>query len=866
MEESTRDHGKGPAMVVGLLLLFVGLALAIGGSKLVSVGGSAYYLIAGLSIIVCGTLFILRKGAALWLYAVILFATLVWALWEVGLDWWPLVPRVAILCLIGMLLLLPWWRKPLRSKGGSLALISSIAAAVIVAIASQFNDPGTIEGALASSNTSADSVNPAQVAGDDWPAYGGTNAGTHYSSLGQITPANIGELEEVWRIQTGDKAGPNAPPEITNQNTPLKVNDSLYICTSHSRAMALSPETGETRWAFDPEISTMGADDFSGWAHMTCRGLAYYDAANYASKYASKYAADTNNSTENSTDNAATDSTAGPDSGAGSSSATALSFDIFDDNDIFSLDTSFLSLLFGVQKDNTTSAPSMISETDVMCPRRLYLPTADARLIALNADTGERCASFGDNGEVDLTNNIGDFSPGGYYSTSPPTVTENLVILGGHVTDNSSTDEPSGVIRAFDVHTGELVWNWDSGNPDNTAPLPEGETYTRNSPNVWAPISVDEELGLVYLPMGNATPDQYGANRTENDETYSAGLVALNVADGQVAWVYQFVHHDLWDMDTPAQPVLIDLATDEGTQPAVIQPTKQGSLYVLNRETGEPIVPIEEVPAPQGAVEGDWTAETQTRSALNLLPPPLTERDMWGASPFDQMMCRIQFNSLRYEGQYTPPSLEGSIIYPGNVGVMNWGGVAVDPERQALFTGAKYLAFVSTLIPREEVEEGQGSASEQGLQANTGAPYAVELGPLLSVLGLPCQAPSWGDVAGIDLQSAEVVWKHRNGTTRDSMPFGLPIGLNVGVPALGGPLTTAGGVSFLSGTLDQYLRGYDITTGEELYKARLPAGGQATPMTYTGQDGRQYVVVTAGGHGTFGTKMGDYVIGYALPE
>ncbi|MEL7893766.1 glucose/quinate/shikimate family membrane-bound PQQ-dependent dehydrogenase [Vreelandella neptunia] len=848
MEESTRDHSKWPAIIVGLLLSIIGLVLAFGGSKLVSVGGSAYYLIAGLSIIACGVLFALRKGAALWLYALILFATLMWALWEVGLDWWQLVPRVAILCLIGILLLLPWWRKPLRSKGGSLALVGSIAAAVIVAIASQFNDPGTIEGSLATNNQStADSVNPAQVADDDWPAYGGTNAGTHYSSLDQITPDNIGELEEVWRIQTGDEAGPNAPPEITNQNTPLKVNDSLYICTSHSRAMSLSPETGETLWAFDPEISTMGADDFSGWAHMTCRGLAYYDAASYSAA-------------ESTPKDQAANSDAAP------SSATALSFDIFDDSDIFSLDLSFLSLLFGAEEDNGAPQQSMLSETDVMCPRRLYLPTADARLIALNADTGERCANFGNNGEIDLTNNIGDFSPGGYYSTSPATVTENLVILGGHVTDNSSIDEPSGVIRAFDVHTGELVWNWDSGNPDNTDPLPEGETYTRGSPNVWAPISVDEELGMVYLPMGNATPDQYGADRTENDETYSAGLVALNLEDGQVEWVYQFVHHDLWDMDSPAQPVLIDLATSDGTQPAVIQPTKQGSLYVLNRETGEPIVPIEEVPAPQGAVEGDWTAETQPRSALNLLPPPLTERDMWGASPFDQMMCRIQFNSLRYEGQYTPPSLEGSIVYPGNVGVMNWGGVAVDPERQALFTGAKYLAFVSTLIPREEVEEGQGSASEQGLQANEGAPYAVELGPLLSVLGLPCQAPSWGDVAGIDLQSAEVVWKHRNGTTRDSMPFDLPIGLNVGVPALGGPLTTAGGVSFLSGTLDQYLRGYDITTGEELYKARLPAGGQATPMTYTGQDGRQYVVVTAGGHGTFGTKMGDYVIGYALPE
>ncbi|RUR46411.1 glucose/quinate/shikimate family membrane-bound PQQ-dependent dehydrogenase [Vreelandella populi] len=840
MDENTRARGKWPALLLGLFLVVAGLALAIGGGKLISLGGSAYYLIAGIGIAATGILLAMRRGAALWLYAVILIATLLWALWEVGLDWWQLVPRVAILALIGIIMLLPWWRKPLHSRGGSLALTASIAAAIVVAIASLMDDPAQIEGTLAENRASGD-VNPAQVAGDDWPAYGGTNAGTHYTSLSQITPENIGELEEVWRIQTGDEPGPNAPPEITNQNTPLKVNDSLYICTSHSRAMALSPETGETIWEFDPQISTQGADDFSGWAHMTCRGLAYYDAANYA--------------------------TSGDESADVDTDTTAETSALFADSDAFDIDVSLLGGFEATATDEGENAPSaIISQTDVMCPRRLYLPTADARLIALNADTGEPCEGFGENGEVDLTRNIGSFDPGGYYSTSPATVTENLVILGGHVTDNSSTDEPSGVIRAFDVRTGELVWNWDSGNPEETEPLADDETYTRNSPNVWAPISVDEDLGLVYLPMGNATPDQYGADRTENDETYSAGLVALNLDDGQVAWVYQFVHHDLWDMDMPAQPVLIDLATNEGTQPAVIQPTKQGSLYVLNRETGEPIVPIEEIPAPQGAIEGDWTAETQPRSALNLLPPPLTERDMWGASPFDQMMCRIQFNSLRYEGQYTPPSLEGSIVYPGNVGVMNWGGVAVDPERQALFTGAKYLAFVSRLIPRDEVEEGQGSASEQGLQPNTGAPYAVELGPLLSIFDLPCQAPSWGDVAGIDLQSAEVVWKHRNGTTRDSMPLGLPIGLPVGVPALGGPLTTAGGVTFMSGTLDQYLRGYDITTGEELYKARLPAGGQATPMTYTGADGRQYVVVTAGGHGTFGTLMGDYVIGYALPE
>ncbi|ANF57325.1 glucose/quinate/shikimate family membrane-bound PQQ-dependent dehydrogenase [Halotalea alkalilenta] len=801
MTSSSSPGPRLPALLLGLLVLLLGLCMLAGGGYLATLGGSWYYLISGAALGLAGILIIARRPSALWLFALVLLSTTAWALWEVGLDWWQLVPRVALICSIGIVLLLPWWRRPLArgQRGGSLALLASVAIAALVAILSQFDDPQATKGRLETARA-AGPVNPAQVSGEDWIAYGGTNAGTHYSGLDQITPENIGSLKEVWRIRTGDLADANSPPEITNQNTPLKVNDSLYICTSHSRVKALVPETGETKWSFDPEISTMGAEDFSGWAHMTCRGLAYYDVA--------------------------------------------------------------------VQQGDASGGeetPAMLDQTDVTCPRRLYLPTADARLIALNADTGERCASFGDGGEVDLTRNIGDFAPGGYYSTSPPTVTRDLVILGGHVTDNASTDEPSGVIRAFDARSGELVWNWDSGNPERTEPLAEDEVYTRNSPNVWAPISVDESLGLVYLPMGNATPDQYGADRSENDERYSAGLVALDLSTGQIRWHYQFVHHDLWDMDTPAQPVLIDLATADGVRQAVIQPTKQGSLYVLDRSNGEPIVPIDEVPAPQGAIEGDWTAATQPRSRLNLLPPELTEASMWGATPLDQMMCRIQFNSLRYEGQYTPPSLEGSIVYPGNVGVFNWSGIAIDPERQAIFTSPNYLAFVSRLVDKRDLPaDAVQAAGEQGLQLNQGAPYAVELGPLLSVLGLPCQAPSWGNVAGVDLSDSSVKWMHRNGTARDSAAIPMPLG--VGVPALGGPITTAGGVSFLSGTLDQYLRAYDITTGEELWKSRLPAGGQATPMTFQGNDGRQYVVVTAGGHGTFGTRLGDYVIGYALEQ
>lgn len=812
---------KWPARLLGLLILLLGLTLMGGGGYLLMSGGSAYYLLAGAGLTLSGATMMARRHGALGLFGLVLLGTTLWAVWEVGFDWWQLVPRVALLCAIGLIMLLPWWSRG-ASRGGVAILSLAVLAALGVAVATQVLKPGDLKGEIAGQAPAA-APNPAQVAAEDWVAYGGTNAGTHYSALEQITPQNISQLEEVWRIQTGDTAQPNSPPEITNQNTPLKVNDLLYICTSHSRAMALDPQTGETVWSFDPEISTMGAEDFSRWAHMTCRGVTYYDAASYG---------------ENGIE-------ATPD----------------DEGNIIDAAESASS--------HEGDAAPMVSETDVMCPRRIFLPTADARLIALNADTGERCSTFGDNGEIDLTRNMGPIVPGGYYSTSPAVVTENLVILGGHVTDNSSVDEPSGVIRAFDVRSGKLVWNWDSGNPTSTTPLAEGEVYTRNSPNVWAPFSVDEDLGLVYLPMGNATPDQWGADRSEDDERYSAGLVALDLATGNVEWAYQFVHHDLWDMDSPAQPVLIDISVDGQMVPAVIQPTKQGSLYVLNRETGEEVVPIDEVPAPQGAVEGDWTASTQPRSQLNLLPPPLTGRDMWGGTPVDQMLCRIKFNSLRYEGQYTPPSLQGSIVYPGNVGVFNWSGIAVDPVRQAIFTSPNYLAFVSRMIPREQVAEGEGSASEQGLQPNEGAPYAVEMGPLLSVLGIPCQAPPWGDVAGVDLAAQDgpdVVWRHRNGTTRDSMPFNIPLPLKVGVPALGGPVTTAGGVTFLSGTLDQYIRGYDITTGEELWKSRLPAGGQATPMTYQGQDGRQYLVVTAGGHGTFGTRMGDYVIAYALPE
>ncbi|WP_421534584.1 glucose/quinate/shikimate family membrane-bound PQQ-dependent dehydrogenase [Pseudomonas marginalis] len=790
--------------LLGVLLLIMGLALLAGGVKLSLLGGSLYYLLAGIGITLTGLLLLATRRAALGLYALVLFASTVWALWEVGLDWWQLVPRLALLFALGIVMLLPWFLRPLLrgqpAPLGTGALSVAVVLAGATALASQFTNPGEM---VKTGQLDRDAVPgmasaaPSQADGD-WNSYGRSAYGDRYSPLAQITPENAHKLVPAWTYRTGDIPGPNDPGETTAENTPLKVNGMLYVCTPHSQVIALDPDTGKEIWRFDPKISSQGAENFKGWAHMTCRGVSYHDDAAYASEQ----------------------------SPTGSASPAA--------------------------------APNA-------CPKRIFVPTADTRLIALNADTGKMCEDFGDKGQVDLRANIGSFAPGGYYSTSPPAVTKNLVVIGGHVTDNVSTDEPSGVIRAFDVHTGKLVWNWDSGNPDDTTPLAEGKTYTRNSPNMWSMFAVDEKLGMLYLPMGNQMPDQYGGDRTDDSEKYAAGLTALDIDSGHVKWTFQFTHHDLWDMDVGGQPSLIDIKTEAGVKQAVMASTKQGSIYVLDRATGQPVVPIHEVAVPQGAVAGDRTSPTQPKSELNFMPPPLKERDMWGVTPFDQMLCRIDFKSMRYDGPFTPPSLQGSIVYPGNFGVFDWGGISVDPVRQIAFVNPSYMAFKSKLIPAADIaKQGPRVSETQGVQPNKGAPYGVILEALLSPLGLPCQAPAWGYVAAVDLTTHQTIWMHKNGTVRDSSP--VPVPLTMGVPSLGGTFTTAGGVSFLSGTLDQYLRAYDVKNGKQLWEGRLPAGAQTTPMTYTGKDGKQYVLVMAGGHGSLGTKQGDYVMAFKLPD
>jgi quinoprotein glucose dehydrogenase len=503
------------------------------------------------------------------------------------------------------------------------------------------------------------------------------------------------------------------------------------------------------------------------------------------------------------------------------------------------------------------------------CRRRIFTVTNDARLIALDAGTGTPCEDFGEAGQVDLNPGVGEqLWLGEYQVTSPPAVAGDIVIVGSAVADNVRTDAPSGVVRAYDARSGELVWGWDLAPPFDVpnAQFAAETGYMLSTPNVWAPFAVDEERGIVFVPTGNPTPDYYGGHRNGIDY-YGSSIVALRASTGEVLWHYQTVHHDLWDFDVPAQPTLATIVRDGVEIPIVIQATKMGLLFMFHRETGEPIFEIEERPVPQSSVPGEQTSPTQP---FPVKPPPLVPHelapeDAWGLTPFDKKGCKEKLESLYFEGIYTPPRLgQGTLMYPGNAGGSNWGGVAVDPDRQLLIANVMDMAWVVSLLPSEEFEEARRANPGVEISPQRGTPYAMRREMLMSDWDLPCNPPPWGTLSAVELGTGDIRWQVKLGTIRDVAP--VPIPWKLGVPNLGGPLVTASGLIFIGATMDDYIRAFDIETGKELWKGRLPAGGQATPMTYRlSETGKQYVVIAAGGHGRAGTTLGDAIVVFALP-
>lgn len=792
---------------LGALLCVLGLVLAIGGIQLAWLGGSWYYLLAEVALVVSGYLTAKGEAAGFWLYLATFAATLIWTVWEVGGGFWAWVPRFAgpFVLLLLMLAAAPLHRPKIMGWGkagisAAIALVVVLAGGVLL-----FDSQPTLW------NRAPAEASRSVEARTDWTAYAGTSLAQHYSGMDQINAANVGQLERAWVAHTGD-----LPEDMENnsygaETTPLKVGDRLFLCSATNILIALDAATGEEIWRHDPEVD-------ESWIPYTaaCRGVAYYETSDQPSAAAEP-------------------------------------------------------------------APAANAETGPDCRARIIEGALDGRLIAVDAGTGEPCTGFGTNGEVSTKEGMGEIVAGMVSMTSPPTIVDGVIVTGQQILDGQKLDAPSGVIKGFDVLTGELLWAWDMTHPEWDGVPPEGDIYTRGTPNMWTIASGDDDLGLVYLPMGNSSVDYWSGSRTEAENEYSTSLVAIDVSTGEPAWHFQAVHKDVWDYDLGSQGTLIDFPAADGPVPAVILASKQGDIYVLDRETGEPLTGVEERPVPTGGVEPEERSPTQPFSQFHTLAKrDLKERDMWGMSPIDQMICRIGFRQASYEGIYTAPTADRHWIqYPGYNGGSDWGGVAVDPARGVIVANYNDMPNHNRLIPREEANEmgwaprseARGgsmiSKAEGAGDPQTGAPYAIDVnaGWRMPFTDLLCKQPPYGGLRAIDLATGETLWDRDIGTARRNGPFGIPTGipLTIGTPNNGGPLVTAGGLIFLAATTDNLIRAVDIDTGKTVWQDTLPAGGQATPMTYE-EDGRQYIVLMAGGHHFMETPVGDEVIAWALPE
>ncbi|MBS0374268.1 MAG: pyrroloquinoline quinone-dependent dehydrogenase [Proteobacteria bacterium] len=509
------------------------------------------------------------------------------------------------------------------------------------------------------------------------------------------------------------------------------------------------------------------------------------------------------------------------------------------------------------------------------CSTTIFAGTIDARLIALDAESGQPCEAFGAQGVIDLSRGVRLRDRGEYLVTSPPAVVGDVVVVGSAIGDNRGTSLELGVVRGYDARSGALRWAWDpipraaripaeAGNPAFGDVEAQAATWT-GAANAWSLFSAAPEQGLVFVPTGSASPDFFGGERP-GDNHWANSVVALDAATGVLRWGRQLVHHDLWDYDVASQPVVATLTRDGVRRAVVLQVTKTGELFVLDRDDGTPVYPIEERAVPGGAAEGETAAPTQPHSTLPALVPqgPVRADDAWGLTFWDRGRCADLIRSLRSDGIFTPPTVGGSIERPGYVGGANWGGLAYDPQHQYAIAVVNDLPMVVALVPRAQYESTRDSDAypKYEFASMRGTPYGMRRDLLRSPLGLPCTAPPWGALVAVDVARGRIAWRVPLGTLGD---MAWPLRFLHGSPAIGGPIVTAGGLVFVGAASDDYLRAFDIGTGQELWKGRLPAGGQATPMTYV-LDGRQYVVIAAGGHAGLGTTRGDSLVAFALPN
>ena len=794
MTESTLTNASRPPRITAIVIGIFAAALFWQGATLLGMGGTPYYVVAGLAMLIAAWDLFCGRPRGFVIFSGVLLLTLAWAVYESGSGFWTVGSRIWIIGLFAVWLCLPMIRRGLWPQ--PIPKLFSLRSVQLSAVASAL-----VLGAMCVNQFSGTNVDfepkeygPAQNA-SDWNAYGGNKAGTRYAPFETITADNVNKLQRAWEVRTG-VAG-------RFSGTPLQIGDGIYLCTAQNVMISLDPDSGEERWRFDPKNETPPYSLFGN-----CRGVTYYKLEDVAD---------------------------------------------------------------GAQ-----------------CKERIFTATTDARLIAVDKDTGLPCEDFGNDGQISLLAGMGEVKPYYYFVTSPATVASGVLVVGGWVMDNQEVEEPSGVVRAYDPKTGKLAWAWDIGREGNTQMPPDGESYTRGTPNVWSLTSADDELGLVYLPTGNATPDYFGAHRTDAMEKYASSIVAVDATTGLTRWHFQTTHHDIWDYDVPSQPTLVDLTLDGERRKAVIVPTKRGELFMLDRETGELLTEVTERPVPQTDLENEWSAPTQPFSTgmPTFAYPLITESKMMGITPFDQIACRKALLDLRYEGPLTPPSERGTLLYPGPGGGMNWGSVAVDERRQLMVVNNMHLPFTVHMIPREQdpATNGEGPSRGYGIGGQQrGTPFSARVNMFTSPLGIPCIQPPFGEMAVVDLTTQEIVWRRPVGTAAISLPGGrVGVPLEMGTPFSAGSIVTAGGLIFNGGVMDGYFRALDLFSGEELFADPLHAASGATPMSYVSpKTGKQYVLLTLPGEAAIGVGAdhsgetdsttavnagGGHVVAYTLPD
>lgn len=797
MQEIYINRAILPVKIFAILLIIVALPLLIGGVYLSYLGGSWYYLISGIALIISGILLFKNRLAGASLFGIFFIATLIWSAFEAQFRFWGYVPRLALFAVFAffLTLLLPYIGRGVRKKIAyslTALVVVCFVVAGICAFTPQYQyssgkalpDQPLVQGAAAVDTSQADS---------DWEYYGRDADATRYSPLKQITAANVKNLEQAWVYHTGDLPPAGKSNKWAAEHTPIKVGNGVYVCSATNNISRIDPATGKEVWKFKSGVKYESIPYTAA-----CRGLTYYE--------------------------------------------------------------------------------SKVKPAGQACHSRIVVGTLDMRLIALDAETGKPCEDFGTNGETDLNKGMGPVTPGFVSVTSPVVIVNGTVVVNQEVRDNQRRWAPSGVIRGYDVETGQFKWAWDVKRPNDHQEPPNGQEYSRGTPNSWTTMVGDDALGLIYVPMGNAAADHYSAMRSPEEERVNAAVVALDAKTGDMRWAFQTVHKDVWDQDLGSQPTLIDYPDSTGKSvPAMLVPTKLGQTFLLDRVTGKPLSRVEERAVPtQGGVPDDPRSPTQPFSVdiPRLGFADLNETKMWGISPIDQMMCRIKYRQADYQGIDTPPSLNKPwIMYPGNNGGSDWGSYAYDPTRGVIIANWNNTPMYAQLITRKEANrEGLESMDAKNYKPVAGigrpmadTPYGVKISAFFSPTGMLCSEPPYGMISAIDLHTKSILWQHPLGSAERNGPFDLPthMPIKIGTPNNGGPIVTAGGVTFVAATTDNKIRALDVKTGKELWSAKLPAGGQATPMTYS-YNGEQYLVIMAGGHHFMKTGVSDALVAYKL--